>query len=57
VWDFVNRAPDFGGLYVYQPILEACCRLIGVPFHLSTMHATSGGTPAHASGLGERTMG
>ena len=34
VWDFVNRAPDFDGLYVYQPILEACCRVIGAPFHL-----------------------
>jgi hypothetical protein len=39
VWDFVNRAPDFDGLYVYQTILEACCRIIGAPFHLSTMHA------------------
>ena len=39
VWDFVNRAPDFDGLYVYQPILAACCRVIGAPFHLSTMHA------------------
>src|SRR5690349_1156850 len=39
VWDFVNRAPDFDGLYVYPPILEACCRVIGAPFHLSTMHA------------------
>src|SRR6476646_1402770 len=39
VWDFVNRAPDFDGLYVYQPILDACCRVIGAPFHLSTMHA------------------
>ena len=39
VWDFVNRAPDFDGLYVYQPILEACCHVIGAPFHLSTMHA------------------
>jgi len=39
VWDFVNRAPDFDGLYVYTPILQACCRVIGAPFHLSTMHA------------------
>jgi hypothetical protein len=39
VSDFVNRAPDFDGLYVYQPILEACCHVIGAPFHLSTMHA------------------
>ncbi len=48
VWDFVNRAPDFDGLYVYQPILEACCRVIGAPFHLSTMHAraVNPGAPA-----------
>jgi hypothetical protein len=39
VSDFVNRAPDFDGFYVYQPILEACCHVIGAPFHLSTMHA------------------
>jgi phytanoyl-CoA dioxygenase PhyH len=48
VWDFVHRAPDFGGLYVYPPILEACCRVIGAPFHLSTMHAraVNPGAPA-----------
>ncbi len=48
VWDFVNRAPDFDGLYVYQPILEACCHVIGAPFHLSTMHAraVNPGAPA-----------
>lgn len=39
VHDFVNRGPDFDELYVYQPILEACCRVIGRPFKLSTMHA------------------
>jgi hypothetical protein len=48
VWDFVNRGPDFDDLYVYQPILEACCRVIGAPFHLSTMHAraVNPGAPA-----------
>jgi ectoine hydroxylase-related dioxygenase (phytanoyl-CoA dioxygenase family) len=48
VWDFVNRAPDFDVLYVYQPILEACCHVIGAPFHLSTMHAraVNSGAPA-----------
>lgn len=48
VWDFVNRAPDFDGLYIYQPILEACCRVIAAPFHLSTMHAraVNPGVPA-----------
>jgi len=39
VRDFVNRGPEFDGLYVYQPVLEACCRVIGQPFKLSTMHA------------------
>jgi Phytanoyl-CoA dioxygenase (PhyH) len=48
VSDFVNRAPDFDALYIYQPILEACCRVIGAPFHLSTMHAraVNPGAPA-----------
>jgi ectoine hydroxylase-related dioxygenase (phytanoyl-CoA dioxygenase family) len=50
VSDFVNRAPEFDNLYVYQPILEACCRIIGAPFHLSTMHAraVNPGAPAQA---------
>jgi ectoine hydroxylase-related dioxygenase (phytanoyl-CoA dioxygenase family) len=39
VHDFVNRDPEFDGLYVYEPVLEACCRIIGQPFKLSTMHA------------------
>ncbi|MEK6288602.1 MAG: phytanoyl-CoA dioxygenase family protein [Acidobacteriota bacterium] len=39
VHDFVNRGPEFDGLYVYEPVLEACCRIIGQPFKLSTMHA------------------
>ena len=48
VHDFVNRGPDFDDLYVYQPILEACCRIIGGPFHLSTMcaRAVNPGAPA-----------
>ena len=37
--DFVNRGPEFDGLYVYEPVLEACCRIIGQPFKLSTMLA------------------
>jgi ectoine hydroxylase-related dioxygenase (phytanoyl-CoA dioxygenase family) len=39
VHDFVNRGPEFDALYVYRPILEACCRVIGRPFKLSTMLA------------------
>jgi ectoine hydroxylase-related dioxygenase (phytanoyl-CoA dioxygenase family) len=39
VSDFVNRYPEFDGLYVHSPALEACCRVIEQPFKLSTMHA------------------
>jgi|SRR5437762_973912 len=37
--DFVNRGPEFDSLYVYEPVLKACCRVIGQPFKLSTMYA------------------
>jgi ectoine hydroxylase-related dioxygenase (phytanoyl-CoA dioxygenase family) len=37
--DFVNRDPVFDCLYVHAPLLEACARVIGRPFKLSTMHA------------------
>jgi hypothetical protein len=39
VHDLVNRGPDFDGLYVYRPILGACCGVIGRPFKLSAMLA------------------
>jgi ectoine hydroxylase-related dioxygenase (phytanoyl-CoA dioxygenase family) len=39
VRDFVNRGWEFDELYTYQPVLEACRRIIGRPFRLSTMHA------------------
>jgi Phytanoyl-CoA dioxygenase (PhyH) len=39
VRDFVNRDAAFDELYVYPPILQACCCVIGQPFKLSTMHA------------------
>ena len=39
VHDFVNRGTEFDALYVYQPVLEACCRVIGRPFKLSTLLA------------------
>jgi ectoine hydroxylase-related dioxygenase (phytanoyl-CoA dioxygenase family) len=51
VSDFVNRAPDFDDLYVYKPILEACCRIIGAPFHLSTMHSRAVNPDAPAQEL------
>ena len=39
VHDFVNRDPEFDGLYVFQPVLDACCHVIGRPFKLSSMLA------------------
>ena len=37
--DFVNRGPEFDGLYVFPPLLAACCQVIGRPFKLSSLHA------------------
>jgi ectoine hydroxylase-related dioxygenase (phytanoyl-CoA dioxygenase family) len=51
VHDFVNRGPEFDGLYVYQPVLEACCRIIGQPFKLSTMLARTLRPYTQAQGL------
>ena len=39
VSDFVNRGPAFDQLYLYPPLLAACCQVIGQPFKLSTMHS------------------
>jgi hypothetical protein len=39
VRDFVNRHAEFDGIYLYPPILQACCRTIELPFKLSTLHA------------------
>ncbi len=39
VIDFVNRDPKFDSLYLYSPLLEASCHVIGQPFKLSTIHA------------------
>ncbi len=37
--DFVNRGDEFDALYVFAPLVEACCRVIGRDFKLSSMHA------------------
>ena len=37
--DFVNRGEEFDALYVFPPLLDACCRVIGQPFKLSSLHA------------------
>ena len=39
VHDFVNRGAEFDELYIYRPVLEACCRVIGQPFKLSSLLA------------------
>ena len=39
VSDFVNRGPEFDDLYIFPPLLEACCCVIGRPFKLSSLHA------------------
>jgi hypothetical protein len=39
VSDFVNRGSEFDELYVFPPLLEACRRVIGRPFKLSSLHA------------------
>jgi ectoine hydroxylase-related dioxygenase (phytanoyl-CoA dioxygenase family) len=37
--DFVNRGSEFDGIYIYPPLLAACCQIIGRPFKLSGMRA------------------
>ena len=39
VSDLVNRDAELDGLYVFPPLLEACCRVIGQPFKLSSLLA------------------
>lgn len=51
VHGLVNRGPDFDGLYVYRPILGACCSIIGQPFKLSTMLARTVNPKSSAQAL------
>jgi hypothetical protein len=37
--DLVNRGSEFDGIYIYAPLLAACCQIIGEPFKLSGMRA------------------
>ncbi len=36
VSDFVNRGSEFDDVYIFPPLLEACCHSIGAPFKLSS---------------------
>jgi len=51
VADFVNRGVQFDGLYVYPPLLDACTRIIGRRFKLSSLqgnlHARSDAQELH----------
>jgi hypothetical protein len=51
VTDFVNRSPEFDGLYVHPPLLAACCLVIGRPFKLSNTCARTLGPWAPAQKL------
>lgn len=51
VSDFVNRGVAFDGLYMFPPLLEACCRVIGGPFKLSSFQARTVRPGAHAQEL------
>jgi len=44
--DFVNRGPEFDEIYIYKPVLEACCYIIDRPFKLRTMISRT--VPPHA---------
>ena len=37
--DLVNRGEEFDALYIFPPLLDACCRIIKAPFKLSSLHA------------------
>jgi hypothetical protein len=49
--DFVNRGAEFDSLYVFPPLLEACCRVIGQPFKLSSLHSRTLRPGSHAQEL------
>ena len=51
VVDFVNRGPEFDDLYLFPPLLEACGRVIGRPFKLSSFHARTLRPHTPAEGL------
>jgi hypothetical protein len=42
VSDFVNRGPEFDPLYIFPPLLEACCLVIGRPFKLEFLPRADG---------------
>jgi ectoine hydroxylase-related dioxygenase (phytanoyl-CoA dioxygenase family) len=51
VSDLVNRGPVFDQLYLFPPLLGACCQVIGSPFKLSSLLARTLRPGAHAQEL------
>jgi hypothetical protein len=51
VSDLVNRGAAFDDLYMFPPLLEACCQVIRRPFKLSSLHARTLRAGAHAQEL------
>jgi len=51
VSDFVNRGAVFDNIYLFPPLLEACCQVIGGPFKLSSFHARTLRQGAHPQEL------
>jgi hypothetical protein len=49
--NFVNRGPEFDNIYIYPPLLSACCQIIGGPFKLSGMRARTLHAGAPAEGI------
>ena len=49
--DLVNRGSEFDGIYIYPPLLAACCQIIGAPFKLSGMRARTLNPGALTEGL------
>ena len=48
---FVNCGEEFDALYIYKPLLDASCCLIGQPFKLSSMHARTLRSDSQAQSL------
>jgi len=51
VTDFVNRGPEFDGIYIFRPLLAACCLIISQPFKLSGTRARTLAPGAPVEGL------
>lgn len=51
VTDFVNRGPEFDGIYMFSPLLAACCLIIGQSFKLSGTCARTINPAAPVEGL------